>query len=217
MEMAEIKAIIYDFDGVIVDSREANRTYYNRLLKHFGLTEVQEGHLEAIYTRTSREVIELLFADPDMAEAARTVEKSMSNDDITPLITVEPYVRETLTLLRRRYRTAIATNRGKSLSLVLAYNKLTDYFDMTVSSSQVSRPKPHPDCLQIILEKYSLAPSQVVYVGDAEIDARLASAAGVPFIAYKNPNLSAWAHLDDHREMWEILNRDGQELDWSKM
>jgi phosphoglycolate phosphatase len=203
--ITEIKAVIYDFDGVIVDSREANRTYYNRLLRHFGLPEVQEGQLEAIYTRTSMEVIDLLFVDPDLAKAARTLEKSMSNEDITPLIKVEPYVYETLEFVRRRYRTAIATNRGKSLPLVLEFNKLTDYFDMTVSSSQVKRPKPHPEYLEIILREFSLAPRQVVYVGDAGIDARLAEAAGIRFIAYKNSNLPAWAHMNDHREIWNLL------------
>ena len=43
LSKAEIKAVIYDFDGVIVDSREANAAYYNRLLKHFGLPAVRSG------------------------------------------------------------------------------------------------------------------------------------------------------------------------------
>ena len=69
----------------------------------------------------------------------------------------------------------------------------------------MKHPKPHPECLEVILQKFSLAPGQVVYIGDAEIDARLADAAGVPFIAYKNPSLSAWAHISDHREILGIL------------
>ncbi len=204
---AEIKAVIYDFDGVIVDSREANEAYYNRLLKHFGLPAVQAGQLEMIYTRTSREVIEVLFGDPSLAKAAQDLEKTMANDDITPMIKVEPHIQETLQTLKGRYRTAVATNRGKSLPLVLQFHHLTDYFDVTVSSNQVKHPKPHPECLEVILQKFSLAPGQVVYIGDAEIDARLADAAGVPFVAYKNPSLSAWAHISDHREILGILKR----------
>ena len=202
---AAIKAVIYYFDGVIVDSREANEAYYNRLLKHFGLPAVQPEQLQMIYTRTSREVIEVLFGDLSLAKAAQALEKTMDNDDITPMIKVEPHIKATLQVLRNRYRTAIATNRGKSLPLVLEFNNLTGYFDLTVSSRQVQHPKPHPECLEIILQKFSLVPDQVVYIGDAEIDARLAAAAGVPFIAYKNPSLSAWAHLSDHREILGIL------------
>ena len=205
MQMADIKAVIYDFDGVIVDSREANVAYYNRLLTHFGLPSVQPEQMEVIQTRTSQEVIAFLFTDPALAKAARTLEPKMDNDEIIPLIRIEPYVRETLGALKNLYRTAIATNRGKSLPLVLQFHNLEQYFDLTVSSVQVLRPKPHPACLEIILQTFSLAPNQALYIGDAEVDARLAAAAGVPFLAYKNPNLPARAHLRDHRDIWTIL------------
>ena len=211
MSGTEIKAVIYDFDGVIVDSREANEAYYNRLLKHFRLPPVQAGQLEIIYTRTSREVIDVLFPDRALAEAAKEVEKTMANDALIPLITVEPHIQETLEVLRRACRTAIATNRGKSLPLVLEFHRLMPFFDLTVSSAQVRHHKPHPECLEMILQHFALAPGQVVYVGDAAIDARLAEAAGVAFIAYKNPSLRAWAHISDHREILGILNWQGRD------
>jgi phosphoglycolate phosphatase len=204
--MADIKAVIYDFDGVIVDSREANATYYNRLLFHFGLSPVQPEQMEAIQTKTSREVIAILFPDHTLIKAAQELEKQMNNDDIIPLIHLEPHIREILQVLRNCYRTAIATNRGKSLPLVLQFHNLEEYFDLTVSSAQVEHPKPHPECLEVILQRFSLAPSQALYIGDAEVDAQLAANAGVPFLAYKNPRLAAQAHLSDHRDIWGILD-----------
>jgi phosphoglycolate phosphatase len=200
-----IKAVIYDFDGVIVDSRDANLFYYNRLLQKFGLPGVPAKHWEVIQTLTSREVIDVLFPDPALAEAAKEVEKTMANDAIIPLIKREPHIRETLEVLRRGCRTAIATNRGKSLPLVLEFHQLTSYFDLTISSAQVRHHKPHPECLELILQHFKLIPSEVLYVGDAAIDAHLAEAAGVPFVAYKNPGLQAWAHITDHREILEVL------------
>jgi phosphoglycolate phosphatase len=203
----EFKALIYDFDGVIVDSSEANEFYYNRLLRHFGLPPVRAEQKEIIQTRTSQEVIELLFNNPTIIEEARVLEKKMDNDEIIPMIQLEPYIRETLEGLKNRYRTAIATNRGKSLPLVLEFHNLDQYFELTVSSSQVQQPKPHPEYLEIILQKFSLSPNQALYIGDAEVDARLAAAAGVPFVAYKNPVLPAWAYLNDHRDIWSILEQ----------
>ena len=82
--------------------------------------------------------------DPSLAEAARALEKNMANDDITPLIKVEPHIKETLNILKSRYRTAVATNRGKSLPLVLQFHHLTDYFDVTVSSNQVTKSQTAP-------------------------------------------------------------------------
>jgi phosphoglycolate phosphatase len=201
----EIKVVIYDLDGVIVDSREANIAYYNELLKQFGQPPVRAEQMEVIMTRTSREVMEVLFDDPAVIKAAQDFEKNMDNDRIIPLIRLEPHVRETLQALKNRYRTAIATNRGKSLPLVLEFHQLGQYFDLTVSSAEVQQPKPYPEYLERILQKFSLLPGQALYVGDAEVDAQLAAATGVRFLAYKNPGLAAWAHLNDHRDIWAIL------------
>ncbi len=201
----DIRAVIYDLDGVLVDSLEANVAYYNRLLQHFGMGPVRAEHLEIIQTRTSREVIEHLFPDAALAAAARTYEKQLDNEGIIPLIRLEPHVRQILVALRRRYRTAIATNRGKSLPLVLAHHRLESLFDLTVSSAQVQSPKPHPGYLQIILTTFDLAPHQALYVGDADVDAQLAATVGVPFVAYKNPQLPALAHIDDHRQIFALL------------
>ncbi len=200
------RAVIYDLDGVLVDSLAANVAYYNRLLQHFNLPPVQPQHLELVQTRTSREVIEHFFPDPALAAAARAYEQEMENDGILPLIRLEPYVLQTLGALRAHCRTAVASNRGKSLPLVLAYHRLETLFDLTVSSAQVRAPKPHPQYLQIILKAFALSPQQAIYVGDADVDAQLAAAVGVPFVAYKNPRLPAWAHIRDHRQIFPLLD-----------
>ncbi|MGQ9920667.1 MAG: HAD family hydrolase, partial [Desulfobacca sp.] len=156
-------------------------------------------------TRTSREVIEHLCPDATLAAAIRAYEKQRDHDGIIPLIRLQPYVRQTLAVLRRHYRTAIASNRGKSLPLVLAHHQLEPLFDLIVGSDQVQGPKPHPDYLQRILVAFGLTPRQALYVGDAEVDAQLATAVGVPFVAYNNPRLPALAHIYDHRQIFALL------------
>jgi len=201
-----IRIIIYDLDGVLVDSFQANLTYYNRLLRHFGLPPLGPEHYQLIQTGTSPEVIAAIFPNPALADQARAYEQQMDNDDILPLIRLEPSARPTLVELRRRgYRTAIATNRGKSLPLVLAHHDLTPLFDLTVGSRQVQAPKPHPRYLELILETFGLPPQQALYLGDAPVDAQLAAAVGVPFLAYRNPQLPALAHLENHWQLLDLL------------
>jgi HAD superfamily hydrolase (TIGR01549 family) len=166
---------------------------------------VQAEHWEVIQTLTSREVIDVLFPDPVLAGKAKAWEKNMNNDEVIPLIKVEPHIKDTLEIVRLGCRTAIATNRGKSLPLVLEFHHLTPFFDLTISSAQVRNHKPPPECLEIILRQFSLTPREAMYIGDAQIDARLAEAAGIGFVAYKKPRLNAWAHISDHREILEIL------------
>jgi HAD superfamily hydrolase (TIGR01509 family) len=193
------QAIIYDCDGVLVDSREANRAFYNHILDRFGLGPLTEAQLEVVHVSTAFGAIDFLFQGHPGREEAQAYQKTINNDPFLPLIRPEPHIREVLIRLRSRYLTAIATNRGKSLPLV-------DLFDLTVSAYDVTRPKPHPECLVKILTQFRLQPEAALYIGDAALDQEVAAAAGVPFAAYKNPALTARYHLQSHLDLLAILN-----------
>ena len=123
------------------------------------------------------------------------------------LIRLEQHIREVLVQLRPGFRTAIATNRGKSLPLVLQTLGLDGSFDLTVSCYDVSRPKPHPECLQKILQHFRVRPDEALYIGDSEVDRLVADEAGVPLAAYKNAGLRARYHLQDHLELLQLLDK----------
>jgi HAD superfamily hydrolase (TIGR01509 family) len=124
---------------------------------------------------------------------------------------MEPHLRETLRRLRLRYRTAIATNRGVSMPYVMKDHGLEEFFDLTVTSLDVAEPKPHPECLQRVIHHFRIAPNEALYVGDADTDRRVAEAAGVPFVAYKNPGLPARHHIEDHLEILDVIEeRSGE-------
>jgi HAD superfamily hydrolase (TIGR01509 family) len=210
--MPHIAIVIYDLDGVLVDSREANAAYYGHILEHFGLPLLTSEQLAAVQVLTAPQAIDLLFAGHPRRTEVQAYQLQMDNSPFLPLVRLMPYARETLTRLRAQdYRTAIATNRGKSLPLVLEELELTDLFDMTVSSNDVRQHKPHPECLERILGHFHLNPAQALYVGDAAVDRETAARAGVPFAAYGNPGLDGNYRLADHREIFAILARLHQE------
>ena len=84
--------------------------------------------------------------------------------------------------------------------------ELTAYFDMVVSSLDVDLPKPHPESLYKILDRFELSPEQVVYIGDSEIDERTAAAAAAPFMAYKNRDLTATYYAESMRDVATLLD-----------
>jgi phosphoglycolate phosphatase len=201
----KIKAIIYDCDGVLIDSRASNEAYYNHILEHFGKPPLTGKHRQAIQFLTAREIMALIFDNTDLRAEALVFEKTLDNDRFIPLVRVEPNTREALKHLRQKYITAIATNRGKSLRPLLVYHGLDALFVMVVTSYDVKIPKPDPECLNIILRKFHLMPEEAFYIGDNEIDQVLCERAGVPFIAYKNPSLRALYHITNHLDLHAIL------------
>jgi phosphoglycolate phosphatase len=200
------EVMIYDCDGVLVDSREANRAFYNHILDRFGLGPLTEAQLAVVHVSTAQGAIDFLFQGHPGREEAQAYQQTINNDPFLPLLRPEPNIREVLIRLRTRYLTAIATNRGKSLPLVLRTLGLADLFDLTVTAYDVTRPKPHPECLEKILSQFRLQPEAALYIGDAALDQEVAAAAFVPFAAYKNPELTARYHLQSHLDLLKVLN-----------
>lgn len=203
--LTAIKIIIYDCDGVLIDSRGSNTAFYNHILEKFGLPPLTPQQLDFVQFSTAQAAVDLLFQGSPWREEAQNYQRSIDNRPFLALLRPEPHVREVLAALRPAYHTAIATNRGKSLPLVLEELGLADLFDLTVSSYDVTRQKPHPECLLKILEHFRAAAAEAMYIGDAAVDLEASRRAGVSFVAYKNPGLDAAYHLQDHLELLEIL------------
>ncbi len=199
------EVIIYDCDGVLIDSRESNQAFYNHILERFGLAPLTKAQLEVVHVSTAQGAIDFLFQGHPAREEAQAYQRTINNDPFLPLIRLEPHIREVLIRLRSRYRTAIATNRGKSLPLVLRNLGLDSLFDLTISANDVSHPKPHPECLLKILTHFRVEPDAALYIGDSQVDQEVAAAAGVPFAAYKNPPLKARFHLQTHLDLLPVL------------
>jgi phosphoglycolate phosphatase len=206
-DLQDLQIIIYDCDGVLIDSSLANQAFYSHILEHFShaaLTPEQWDHIKPL---AAPDALIHLFQDSPWLAAAQDYQNTVDNAPFLPLIQAEPHLHETLTRLRPRYRLAVATNRGKSLAAVLAHLGLTEFFEITVSSLDVTHPKPHPECINRILDHFGAAPDQTCYIGDSGLDREVAQRAGVCFIAYRNPALPAAFHLQDHLDLWRLLRK----------
>lgn len=207
-ENGKPSVIIYDCDGVLIDSRRSNEAFYNHILAHFGLPPLTPEQLDLVHASTAQQAVDYLLRGTPWLAAAQAFQRRIDNAPFLALIRPEPHIRQVLTQLRPACHTAIATNRGKSLPLVLQTLGLDGLFDLTVSCYDVTHPKPHPECLQKILQYFRAGPGEALYIGDSEVDRLVAEAAGVPLAAYKNPSLRARYHLRDHLELLQILGLD---------
>ena len=84
MKPGQIKAIIYDCDGVLIDSRDSNEAYYNHILEHFGQPPLTVEHLRMIQFLTAGEVMALIFDGTSLLVDALTFEKTLDNDRFYP-------------------------------------------------------------------------------------------------------------------------------------
>jgi len=203
--MAPLKLVVFDCDGVMFDSKNANRVYYNHIRETFGRPAMDEEELEYVHMHHVMDSIRHLFrnypADLERAEAYR------QSVDYTPYLQymlMEPDLLEFLDFLHPGYKTAISTNRTSTMGSVLRIFKLTDRFDKVVTAFDVAHPKPHPEALEQILAHFGYNVDEAVYIGDSMVDREHTAALGMRLIAFKNPALPAEYHVSSFMEITRL-------------
>ena len=191
-----IKLVAFDCDGVLFDSRQANIAFYNAILARFGQTPMDSEAEDFVHMHTVTASLEYIFRGYPDLEAVFEFYRTFDYQPFIPMMLEEPHLRDFLSFLRPTWFTALATNRTKTTGAVLSYHGLADRFDLVVSAQDVSRPKPHPESFERILEHFGLEPREAIYIGDSQVDEAFAANAGVPLVAYRNPRLQAAHHLD---------------------
>ena len=207
MNNCPFKLAIFDCDGVLFDSREANRHYYNAVLSSVGLQEMDEEQLDFCHMHTASESMAyLLKGQPEsIVNEANKVIEGVDYSSFLKYMTMEPGVTETVQQIRRFMPAAISTNRSTTMPLLSSMYGLDQLFDRIVCALDVKNPKPDPEGVYNILDYFKVSPREAVYVGDTCVDQEVAERSGVPLIAYKNSSLEAMFHVEHFSEIGRIV------------
>ncbi len=184
--MNAIGGIIFDCDGVLFESRQANLAYYNEVFLRLGLPPVDaddRARSHICHTAASPDVFAALLG-PERVEEALACAARLDYRQFIPLMTPEPGMIEVLSVLSAQVTLAVATNRGSSVTEILRHFQLSGYFSAVVTSRDVPRPKPCPDMLELAAGRMGLGASELIFVGDSELDREASRQAGIRFVAY---------------------------------
>lgn len=184
MKKKIVEGVLFDWDGTLVDSYEADSAAYLAMFKEMGIPwGVQE--LERHYSPNWYHVYRAAnlprarWDDADRAWRAQYRKRS-------PKLIAG--ARQILVRLEREHQLGLVTSGDRDrVTRQLRAFRLTGLFGARVSSEDTVRKKPHPAPLRLALEKLRLLPSMCVYVGDSPEDLEMAKSAGVRAIAVLGP------------------------------
>jgi phosphoglycolate phosphatase len=184
------KVIVYDCDGVLFDSTQAVKAYYDNVFEKFSLPPADwndEATLKLAMMSTNSEIIAHFCKDEskynEIMEYATKLNFRFFLDKMIP----ETGIFDALDKLKSKgYSLAVCTNRGVSIDPLLKHFDMYKYFDRLVCSFDVVRPKPHPEGLIKIADFFSVKKENMLFLGDSEADYKAAKSAPVPFLAFGN-------------------------------
>lgn len=175
------KGIIFDFDGVIIDSFKVQE---KALLESYQMI-VGEGKpsLEEFFS-CSGDSIENIFRHMGLPLTMVEPYKKISRENMDCITVFEGIVELLEHLKKQGYKIGLCTGKNRERTLeILEYLDLSQYFDVVICSDDVARPKPAPDSLELAIQLLGIDGKRAVMVGDAPNDIKCAKSLKVKSIA----------------------------------
>ncbi len=192
------KLVIFDCDGVMVDSKYANKKFYNHILNLFGHPPMSDEEIEYVHIHSVMDSVCHVFRHyPEDVDRALNHRLEVDYVPFLDYMTMESDLPEFLEFLEEKgCDMAISTNRTTTMGKILDIFGLSSYFGKVMTAGNAPRPKPWPDALFEIVNYYNRSVDEAVYIGDSIVDEEHAGNAGIDLIAFKAPDLKAAYHID---------------------
>ncbi len=178
---ASVRALIFDLDGTLIDSKLDLALSVNATLEQMGRSPLPPEQIYGYVGEGAPRLIQRALGEDASEEACQRAldfflgyyRAHMLDNTVT-----YPGVREGLQALAGRPM-AVLTNKPVRFSReILEGLGLADYFQYVYGGNSFERKKPDPMGVQVLLRDFGVAPQEAMLVGDSEIDVQTARNAG---------------------------------------
>lgn len=187
-----ITTVIFDMDGVIIDSEPIYFQIEQELFHEMGLELTPEEHLNYVGRSDLWETVSKKYdLDVDLNEIhkkenSRYLEIISKSFDEGPIDGIEELIRELasddITLV------LASSSKMKNIELVLTTFGLLKYFDLRISGADLATSKPHPEIFLKAAEMAGSVPRECLVIEDSNNGVKAAKAANMKCVGFKNPN-----------------------------
>jgi HAD superfamily hydrolase (TIGR01509 family) len=178
--------VIFDLDGVLIDSEALQHRAYNQVLQRYGIqVDAAVYGREWIAAGRGPEYAVRALGLPISAAELRRLKDPVYHDLLRREIQLVPGARAALERLGARYPLAVATNsHATDVGFVMEHFGLAPYFTAIVTREHYVEAKPAPDAFATAAARLGLAPPRCVVIEDATKGIAAAAAAGCACIAF---------------------------------
>jgi beta-phosphoglucomutase len=189
-----LKAIIFDLDGVIVDTAKYHYLAWKRLAKELGydLTEHDNELLKGVSRIRSLEIIlELAGLEKSVEEMEEmaTRKNEWFKDYINEVRPEEIFegIPELIKAIKSDNKKIALASSSKNAQRVIELLEIADVFDAVVDGTMITHTKPDPEIFLLAAKKLQLSPDECIVIEDAEAGVEAALAAGMKCVGVGHP------------------------------
>ena len=177
MRARRLQAVLFDWDGTLVNTAEASYRCYEKLFGSYGIAFDRDAFRRTYSPNWHLTYSALGLAEERWAEAdARWLQHYCEEE-----VVLIDGARDALLRVRRAgLRAGIVTSGDRvRVARELTGLGVAELFEVVVCAEDIVYRKPHPEALLLALDKLGVAAAEAVYVGDSPEDVQMARAAGV--------------------------------------
>ncbi len=183
-----IKAIIFDMDGVLVDTEPVHCASYVQTFQDHGV-KIEDNHFYDHWTKKGGNLQQFvdqkgLNVDIDLLRSQKRTKYQDQLKESLPIIAGSKEVVQSLSLI---YPLALATSSyAKEASLILELMEIKSNFKTIVTCEDVKNIKPDPECFLLASKRLGIDPKNALVIEDAQKGVIAAKRAGMRVIAIPN-------------------------------
>jgi HAD superfamily hydrolase (TIGR01509 family) len=171
--VSQIRAVLFDLDGVLVDATEWHYEALNRALRLFGFSITRYEHLSTYNGLPTRQKLQMLSVEKGLPAPTHAMlnrlKQIYTRDEI--LTKCRPVFEKEYLLHRLRregYRLACCSNSiRETMALMIRQSGVESCFEFLLSNEDVTRPKPDPEVYLTAMARLGVRADETLIVEDA--------------------------------------------------
>jgi HAD superfamily hydrolase (TIGR01509 family) len=190
----EIKAVVFDMDGVLIDAREWHYEALNRALGLLGYEITRYEHLTTYDGLPTMRKLRMLTVDRGLPAELHGFINSLKQQYTLELVATRcrPVFQHQYALSQLKaagYALGVASNSvRRTVEEMMERSDLLRYLDLLISNEDVTRSKPDPEMYLTAMERLGVAPEETLIVEDNENGVKAATASGAHVMVVEGPD-----------------------------
>lgn len=182
--MAQIKLILLDFDGTLVDTRRANAEAYIATLSEIGINLTVDEYLTHYFGVRCMEFMRMVGIHDDKTIAELRRRKIELYPNYFDSVTLNKPLWEWCQMLRTMGAKVwiVSTGHIDNIRNVIRHLKLDYGIDGILSGDDVSQPKPSPECFLKAMQIAGVAPDETIIFEDSTVGLEAARQSGASYV-----------------------------------